>query len=72
VFPSILWNDDFSNTVVYVRPSTNVIETADSLGATWIYANDKETMQRVRASGRWHEIGPLYVERWGTAFRRGR
>ncbi len=72
VFPSVLWNDDFSNTVVYVRPSTNVIEAADRLGATWIYANDKETTQRVRASGRWQEIGSLYVERWGTAFRRAR
>lgn len=72
VFPSVLWNDDFSNTVVYVRSTTNVLDTADRLGATWIYANDKETTKRVRASGRWQEIGPLYVERWGTAFRRAR
>ena len=72
VFPSVLWNDDFSNTVVYVRSTTNILDTADRLGATWIYANDKETTKRVRASGRWQEIGPLYVERWGTAFRRAR
>jgi hypothetical protein len=72
VFPSILWNDDFSNRVVYVRPNTDVLETADRLDATWIYANDAATMQRVRTRPGWQELGPLYVERWGTAFRRSR
>jgi hypothetical protein len=70
VFPSILWNDDFSNRVVYVRPGPDVLETADRLGATWIYANDASTTQRARANPGWQELGPLYVERWGTAFRR--
>jgi hypothetical protein len=72
VFPAILWNNDFSNTVVYVRANTNILDAADRLGATWIYANDKESAPRLRASGRWQEIGPLYVERWGTAFRRAK
>jgi len=70
VFPSILWNDDYSNRVVYVRTGTDVIEAADRLGATWIYANENATAQRARANGAWQEIGPLYVQRWGVAFRR--
>jgi len=70
VFPSVLWNDDFSNRVVYVRPGSDVVGKAESLGATWIYANDKRTTERVRATAGWEELGPLYVERWGTAFRR--
>jgi len=72
VFPSILWNDDFSNRVVYVRPTTDVLETAEKLEATWIYANDERTVRRVRSVPEWQELGPLYVERWGTAFRRSR
>jgi hypothetical protein len=70
VFPSILWNDDFSNHVVYVRPGADVIGTAEKLDATWIYANDAATVQRVRARPDWQELGPLYAERWGKAFRR--
>jgi hypothetical protein len=71
-FPSILWNDEYSNRVVYVRPNTDVLRTADQLGATWIYANDKAITQRVRDTPGWQELGPLYIERWGTAFRRAR
>jgi hypothetical protein len=70
VFPSILWNDEYSNRVVYVRPGSDVIEAADQAGAAWIYANDKGTEQHVRTDSRWEELGPLYVERWGTAFKR--
>ena len=70
VFPSVLWNNDYSNRVVYVRPNVDLAATADRLGATWIYAQDKGDMERVRDSHAWEEIGPLYVERWGVAFTR--
>jgi hypothetical protein len=69
-FPSILWNDDFSNRVVYVRPSTNILETAEKLDATWVYVNGADNLQRLRTNLGWKELGPLYVERWGTAFSR--
>jgi hypothetical protein len=71
-FPSILWNDEYSNRVVYVRPGTDVVDTAEKLDATWIYANDAATVRRVRSRPGWEELGPLYVERWGIAFRRSR
>ncbi|HEX8795297.1 MAG TPA: hypothetical protein VF765_30320 [Polyangiaceae bacterium] len=71
-FPSLLWNDDFSNRVVYARPNADLVDTAEKLDATWIYANDKAAAERVRARPGWQELGPLYVEKWGTAFRRAR
>jgi hypothetical protein len=72
VFPSVLWNNAYSNRVVYVRPSADLAAAADRLGATWIYANDKGAAEKLRGNPGWHELGPLYVERWGTAFRRAR
>ncbi|HZU82469.1 MAG TPA: hypothetical protein VE987_06120, partial [Polyangiaceae bacterium] len=70
VFPAVLWNDDYSNRVVFVRASEDLVAAAEHLGATWIYASDKPSAARVRENPRWSEIGPLYAEGWGTAFRR--
>ncbi len=70
VFPALLWNDDYSNKVIYVRRGTSLVAAAERVHATWIYAEDKPSADRVRAAGGWSEVGPLYVERWGVAFRR--
>lgn len=72
IFPSVLFNNAYSNRVVYVRPSSDLAAAADRVGATWIYAYDKGTAEKLRGNHAWQEIGPLYVERWGTAFRRAR
>jgi hypothetical protein len=70
VFPAVLWNNDYSNRVVYVRPGVDLATKADELGATWIYANSRSAADRLRANPDWKGIGALYVEGWGTAFRR--
>jgi len=69
-FPSILWNDDYSNRVVYVRPGTDLVAAADRLGARWIYAHEEKGIRQLRASSGWRELGPLYIQGWGRAFRR--
>jgi hypothetical protein len=72
VFPAVLWNNDYSNRVLYVRPGEDLARAADRVGATWIYAADDRTAGQLRRNERWSEVGALYVERWGTAFRRRR
>jgi hypothetical protein len=69
IFPAVLWNNDYSNRVVYVRPTTDVITAADRLQATWIYAQDGALAQLLRSSGSWEEIGPLFADGNGIAFR---
>jgi hypothetical protein len=70
VFPAILWNNDYSNRVVYVRPSTDVPRVAAALQATWIYANDEALTKVLRANSAWQQIGPLFADGGGTAFHR--
>jgi hypothetical protein len=72
VFPAILWNNDYSNRVTYVRPAADVVPAADRLQATWIYAQDGALAQRLRGSPSWEEIGPLFADGNGVAFRRTR
>ena len=71
VYPAVLWNNEYSNRV-QVRVKVDLAATADQLGATWIYVQDKGSMQRVRDSHAWEEIGPLDAERRGVAFRRAK
>jgi hypothetical protein len=70
IFPAILWNNDYSNRVVYRRATTDVASAADRLQATWVYAQDASLAQRLRGSGSWEEIGPLFADGNGIAFRR--
>lgn len=70
VFPSVLWNDAYSNRVVQVRRGTDLASTADRLGARWIVASDDGAAKKLRGNPAWRDLGPLYVEGWGSAFTR--
>jgi hypothetical protein len=70
VFPAVLWNNEYSNRVVYVRAGTDLQEAADRWHAKWIYASGAGAAASLTRSGQWETIGALYVEGWGTALRR--
>ena len=71
VFLGLLWNNRYTNRVVAVRASADLAVEADRHGATWIYANrDSHSLQKLRDNPAWGEVGPLYVKKWGSAFRR--
>jgi len=71
-FPAILWNNDFSNRVLTMRPDANFPDAAEKVRADWVYAGQPATAQELLATGKWESLGPLYVEGWGTALHRKR
>jgi hypothetical protein len=73
-FPSVFWNDAFSNRIVYVKGDAGFLARAAALGATWIFLTDRDPAlpaARAAASG-WQEIGVLNAVNGGRAFRRVR
>jgi hypothetical protein len=73
-YPAHFWNNTYSNKAIWVPSTTNMLEEAERLHATWIFlANGDPLAPSLRAAGSgWLEIGTMNIENWGTVFRRVR
>ncbi len=71
-FVSLLWNNSYSNKVVWVDSATDPLGQADRMGAKWICPGNGTLlqMQIMAASSRWAPVGPLEQERFNTVYRR--
>ena len=73
-FPSVLWNERYSNRVVYVpfRNENEFFRSASELNAKWITAISG-TREYEALHGRpndWEEVGVMSITRSWMAFRR--
>ncbi len=70
-YVSTLWNNDYSNTVLWVH-SADPLGEAESKGAKWIYTRGGTTLstQLARAGAQWEPIGPMEIEAFGTVYRK--
>jgi hypothetical protein len=71
-FPSLFWNNHYSNRVMFIHGGPDFLARAAQAGATWIFLNDREPLShdaRAPRSG-WDEVGVLNAINGGSAFRR--
>jgi hypothetical protein len=71
-YPSIFWNREFSNRILYLRMGPDFLARAARAGATWIFVLEPGIQAQARAPGSgWEEVGPLNgINGGGLAFRR--
>jgi hypothetical protein len=71
-FPSLFWNNTYSNRVKYVRGGPGFLARAAKEGATWISLdqNDPNIVEARSPSSGWQEVGKLNPINGGYAFRR--
>lgn len=69
---ALLWNDHYTNRVVWLQDDPDPIRRAEQLGATWIYAGRGgwlDTHAGMPNSG-WQRIDIFEFEGFGVVFRR--
>jgi hypothetical protein len=75
-FPSLLWNNAFSNKLVFVEGTSDYVARADALGARWIYCKNGDPVcaplfaASSGATPTWEDLGFLNIENWGHVYRR--
>lgn len=71
-WPALLWNDDYSNKLIYVERGVDYFAKAKELGARWVYCRhgDADCNAFKQPSSGWEDIGSLNVEDWGRVYRR--
>jgi hypothetical protein len=71
---ALLWNNAFSNKLVWVPEGEDFIANAEKLNPTWIYVTFGDpNYSRLKApTSHWTEVGTMNEESWGAAFRRKR
>jgi hypothetical protein len=71
-FPSLFWNNHFSNRVMYLKGGPDFLTRAAGAGATWIFLDDRDAQARVARTPNsgWQEVGVLNAIKGGSAFRR--
>ncbi|HEX3698187.1 MAG TPA: hypothetical protein VH374_22640 [Polyangia bacterium] len=71
-FPSLFWNNTFSNRVQYLHGGPDFLTRAAAAGATWVFLDDRDQQAKVaRAPGSgWQEVGVLNAIKGGSAYRR--
>jgi hypothetical protein len=71
-FPSVFWNNTFSNRVKFIRGGSGFLTRAAQAGATWISLSPQDpVINQARAAGSgWQEVGLLNAYGPGYAFRR--
>jgi hypothetical protein len=75
-FPSLLWNNSFSNTLVYVEGTSDYVDRANALGARWIYCRNGDpacaplVAASTGATPTWEDLGFVNIENWGHVYRR--
>jgi hypothetical protein len=71
-FPSLFWNNTYSNRVQFMRGGPSFLSRAAEAGATWVFLSaSSPTLSAARAPGSgWQEVGELNPINAGFAFRR--
>ncbi|HVR61134.1 MAG TPA: hypothetical protein VMU50_04505 [Polyangia bacterium] len=71
-YPSVFWNNNYSNRVQFLKIGPDLLTRAAQAGATWVYMEDGDpAMAAARAANSgWQEVGILNAIRGGRAFRR--
>jgi hypothetical protein len=71
-FPSVFWNNTFSNRVKFIHGGPGFLARAAQAGATWISLSPQDSLiYEARAPGSgWQEVGLLNAYGPGYAFRR--
>jgi hypothetical protein len=68
---AVLWNNRFSNKLVWVPDGDDWLGRAEKENPTWIYSTYGDPNYRaLKTSPRWEEIGSINEEGWGAVFRR--
>lgn len=71
-FVALLWNNAYSNRVVWLS-SSDPLGEAESKGAAWVYTRGGTTLSsQLARSGGWQLVGSLEAERFGSVWRRRR
>jgi hypothetical protein len=68
---ALLWNNSFSNKLVWVPEGEDFIADAEKIHPTWIYVTFGDpNYSRLKApSSHWVEVGTMNEESWGAVFR---
>jgi hypothetical protein len=75
-FPALLWNNKFTNKVIYVPGGPGYFERANAIGARWVYCRNGDpecaTFNAATAGPKpaWKDVGVYNTEGWGHIFRR--
>lgn len=75
-FPAILWNNTFTNKLVYVPHGPEFFDRVNALGARWVYCRngDQDCTPFAAASTgtapTWRDLGPYNTENWGHVYSR--
>ena len=71
-FPSLFWNNTYSNRVQFMRGGPTFLARAAEAGATWVFLSASDSsLSAARAPGSgWQEVGDLNPINLGYAFRR--
>jgi hypothetical protein len=71
-YPALLWNNDFSNKVVWLGETADPLGEAKRLDAVWVYTRVGTTLynQLQASSATWQLVGGLEAEGPGSVYRR--
>lgn len=71
-YPSLYWNNTYSNRVQYLRSTPDFLTRARQAGATWINLSPQDPLINAarRPGSGWQEVGQLNAYVAGYAFRR--
>jgi hypothetical protein len=73
-YAALLWNNEFSNRVVWVGGAANQLAKANAEGATWIYTRNGTALHAavVAKDSGWELVGALENEGQGSVWRKKR
>ncbi len=70
-FPSIFWNDHFSNKIIWIPDGPDFIAQAEQAHATWIYMTHADPMlAALKADPQWEVVAVANIENWGSFYRK--
>ena len=75
-FPAPLWNNTFSNKVIYVKGGPGYFDRVSAIGATWAYCRNGDaecapfTAASTGPNRTWKDVGLYNTENWGHIYRR--
>jgi len=70
-YPALLWNNEFSNKIVWLGQTADPIAEANRLGAVWVYTRGGTlTTQLQRPDSGWELVGVLEAEGAGSVYRK--
>jgi hypothetical protein len=70
-FVGLLFNNDYSNKVVWLQDEHDPLGEAERIGAQWVYTEPGQPLAiQLSTSNRWKLIGPLEAQRFGSVYRR--